>query len=317
MKVLLTGAFGNLGTYTLGELLRQNHDVRAFDLPTTHNVQVARPFGGRVEIAWGDIRDVAAVAEAVVDVDVVIHLAAIIPPASDKDPELSWQVNVDGTRHLLEACRTRRQAPRFFFASSYNLFGRTQKEKPPRRASDPTEITDVYTRAKSAGERMVRESNLEWLVARFASMPMIALREADPIMFEIGLDNRFEVLHPADGALAIVNTLRHPDLWGGKSILVGGGPTCQITYREFLFGVLGAMGIGGLPEAAFSSREYITDWLDSEESRTLLQYQRHSFEDIIDEISRLLGWRRLLMPLARPFLRAKLLKLSPYYKKKG
>ena len=34
MKVLVTGAFGSVGTYVLKELLKQDHQVRCFDIST-------------------------------------------------------------------------------------------------------------------------------------------------------------------------------------------------------------------------------------------------------------------------------------------
>jgi hypothetical protein len=134
-------------------------------------------------------------------------------------------------------------------------------------------------------------------------------------MYKIRLDNRFEVIHPADGALAIVNTLRVEKLWGSQQLLlIGGGPKCQMTYRDYLFTMLKAVGIGSLPEELFSKDEYVTDWLDSKESQRLLRYQRHSFQEIATEISDHLGWKRHLIPIVRRFERKKIIKMSPYYK---
>ncbi len=313
MNVLVTGAFGNVGRYTVAELLRQGYTVRAFDLPTPANRKTARRFEARAEIIWGDIRDAEAVHRAAAGQDVVLHLAAIIPPMSDEDPELARQVNVDGTRHVIAACQAQPTPPRLFFASTFDLFGPTLHLAPPRRADDPIHPTDPYTHHKAEGEQLVRESGLRWLIFRFSDMPLIALREAHPIMYEIGLNTRFETMHPADGALAVVNAIKIPELWTGRLLLVGGGPSCQITYRDFIFGMLEAMGIGALPEEAFTDKPYVTDWLDTEESQRLLRYQRHSFDDIRHEIADLLGWRRFIMPLVRPLVRRQMLALSPYY----
>ena len=79
MRILLTGAFGNVGSNTLATLLERGHQVRCFDVPTKANKRVARRFKQRVEIAWGDLRDPEQVAAAVVDQDVAIHLAFVIP----------------------------------------------------------------------------------------------------------------------------------------------------------------------------------------------------------------------------------------------
>lgn len=75
------------------------------------------------------------------------------------------------------------------------------------------------------------------------------------------------------------------------------------------------MGIGPLPEEAFSKEEYVTDWRDTEEGQSLLQYQRHSFEDIVKEVAACLGWKKYFVPLGRSFARRSILKLSPDYKK--
>lgn len=314
IKVLVTGAFGNLGSYVTRELLRQGYTPRLFDLTTPRNQRLARSLANNAEIVWGDLRDGESLKKVVDGQDVVIHLAAVIPPTSNEQPDLARSVNIDGTRNLISACQTGATSPRFFFASTFDLFGHTQKLSPPRRIGDPVEATDVYTETKLAGENMVRTSSLDWLIFRLSDMPLIALRDPHPIMFEISLDNRFETMHPADAALAIVNALKTPELWGcKKTLLVGGGKTCQITYRDFLGKLLTAMGIGMLPEAAWTKKEYVTDWLDTEESQRLLQYQCHTFDDIVAEVAALLGWRRFFVPLARPFVRRAVLKLSPYW----
>ncbi len=314
-NVLVTGAFGNLGAYVTAELLRQGYTVRCFDVRQPATEAKAARFSGLVEVAWGDIRDAELVNKVVKEQDVIIHLAAIIPPGSDENPALTRAINIDGTRHLITASQAQPKPPRFFYASTFDMFGHTQKLPPPRHADDPVEISDVYTETKAAGEQMVRASGLPWLIFRFSDMPLIALRAAHPIMFEISLDNRMETMHPADGALAVVNAIALPELWSGRLLLVGGGKSCQITYREFFSKILTAMGIGMFPDQAFTKKEYVTDWLDTEESQRWLNYQRHTFDEIVAEIAALLGWKRFFVPLARPFVRRSILKMSPYWKK--
>ena len=84
-------------------------------------------------------------------------------------------------------------------------------------------------------------------------------------------------------ATALANALECDAVWG-KVLLLGGGPTCQTTYGEYLGTMLTAMGIGPLPNEAFTTAEYCTDWLDTEESQRLLQYQRASCDDIVNEV---------------------------------
>ena len=316
MKVLLTGAFGNIGSHTVPELLRQGHQVRCFDLDTPATRRVAQKFQGQVEIVFGDIREPAAVAQAVSGVDAVLHLAALIPPGSDEDPQRAREINVEGTQNLVAACRAQEKKPKLLFSSSLDVFGRTQKRPPPRRVDEPVEATDPYTEHKIAGEKMVRESGLTWCIFRLSDVPIIGLRDPVPIMFEIGLHNRIEAMHPDDAALALASALKTPEAWN-RVLLVGGGPTCQTTYREYLLKLMGAMGMGELPDEAFTKTDYCTDWLDSGEAQRLFGHQRHTFDQIVAEIAACLGWKRMFVPLARPFVRRSLLKMSRYYGKRA
>ena len=323
MRVLVTGAFGNIGASCVRELRRQGHQVRAFGRSSRANRRVAASFGAGVEPRWGDVRDPAAVARAVEGQDVVVHMAYILPPEADDHPELAEAVNVGGTRNVIEAARGQPVPPRVLFASTFDLFGFTQDQPPPRRVSDPVAATDAYTRHKIEGERMVRESGLAWTIFRFADVPPLAMRSPHPIMFRIPLATRFEVLHTDDAGLAVANALSGvggdggdggESVWG-QVWLIGGGPSCQVRYRDYLGRMLDVMGIGRLPDSAFGDQPYSTDWIDTTESEALLRYQRHSFEQIIQGVAATLGWQRRLIPLARPAARWWILRMSPYYAK--
>ncbi len=314
MKVLLTGAFGNVGAHALPELLRREHQVRCFDLDTPANRAVSARFAGRAEVAWGDLREPGQVLAAASGVDAIIHLGALIPPASDEDPGRAEEVNVGGTTHVVAAAKVQPRPPRLLFTSTLDVFGRTQSRPPPRRVGEPIEGNDPYTRHKVACEKIVQESGLTWCIFRLSDVPVMGLRDPHPIMFEIGLHNRIECMHPDDAALALAGALEKEEAWN-RILLVGGGPSCQVTYRDYLWKLLTAMGIGPLPEEAFSGKDYFTDWLDSTEAQRLFGYQRHTFDDIVREIAACLGWRRYFVPLARPIARRVILRMSKYYGK--
>ena len=315
MKILLTGPFGNIGSHAIPELLREGHQVRAFDLDNPATRKVAKDLGKKVEPVWGDVRDARAVARAVEGMDAVLHLAAIIPPGSDEDPASTRAVNVEGTRNVVKASQERSRKPRLLLASTFDVHGHTQSRPPPRRVEDPVVGTDPYTESKIAAEALVRDSGLEWCIFRFVDVPIIGLRDPHPIMFEIGLQNRIESIHADDAATALARALRTPEVWG-RTLFVGGGPSCQLTYREFLTRMLGAMGMEMLPDEAFSDAEYATDWVDSTESQRLLRYQRRSFDDITGDVAKCLGWKKAFVPMATPIVRRKMLEMSPYWKQR-
>lgn len=309
MRVLLTGAFGNVGSHTLPQLIERGHRVRCLDLPSASHRRAARRWRGLAEICWADVTSASAVAEAMDGIEVVIHLAAVIPPESDERPGWARQVNVDGTANVIAACRQR--GSRLLFTSTLDVHGNTVGKEPPRRVDDPLKATDPYTTHKIECEGLVRDSGLEWAIFRLADVPVLGLRPAHPIMYEIGLHNRIEAIHADDAGLAIVNALETPQVWG-RVLFVGGGPSCQLTYGEYLSRMLAAMGIKPLPDKAFSGADYVTDWLDTAESASLLGYQRHSFDDITAEVAASLGWRKPLAALAAPLARRAVLRLSPY-----
>jgi nucleoside-diphosphate-sugar epimerase len=311
VKILLTGAFGNIGGSALPELLRRGHQVRCFVRKHKANERVARRFAEQIEVVWGDVRRREDLELAVQDQEVIIHLAYVLPPESDDDPALAYETNVNGTRNVLEAASKLATAPKILFSSTFDVFGFTQDQPPPRNVSDPVQATDAYTEQKITCEEMVKTSGLQWAIFRFADVPPLVLRRPHPIMFRLPLDTRIEVIHTYDAGLALANAMKCEHVWGTVQ-LIGGGPRCQIYYRDYLGSMLEVMGIGMLPEQAFSSKQYCTDWLDTTESQRLLHYQRYSFEDIIRDLSHLVGYRKYFVPLLRPAIRQWILRMSPY-----
>jgi nucleoside-diphosphate-sugar epimerase len=313
--VLVTGAFGNIGSHTVDALIEGGHRVRAlrFGRPRLSKERRAR-WGRAVEVIDGDLRSGAGLAEAVRGVDVVVHLAFVIPPACLERPAEARRTNVDGTRHLIAAMRDHAPAARLLFASTLDVFGPTAHLPPPRRRDDPVQATDVYTEHKLECEAMVRDSGLRWGILRYADVPPLELRGPVPIMFDIPPGQRIECIHPADAGLATARAAAHEETWG-QVWLIGGGPSCRLLYGEYLARFFAAMELGApMPERAFTTTPYCTDWLDTEESQRLFQYQRASFDEIVRDVAALLGWRRPLARLARPLVRWHMLRMSPYYR---
>jgi UDP-glucose 4-epimerase len=317
MNVLLTGAFGNIGTSTLQELIGQGHRVRCFDLKTRANRKAALTLARRAEVMWGDLRRYDDVVAAVQGQDVVIHLAFIIPKLSltgfesEDHPDWAQEVNVGGTRNLIAAMETQPRPPKLLFASSYHIYGRTHDQPPPRTVDDPVQPIEHYALHKVECEEMIRASGLEWSILRLAASLPIAMK-LDPGMFDIPLDNRMEYVHTRDVGLAFANAVGSPEVWG-KTLLIGGGPRCQYTYGEITQKVLDGMGLGELPEEAFTSIPFPTDWVDTTESQRLLAYQRHTLDDYVQDMQGLLAHRRYLVRAFRPLIRYVLLKQSPHY----
>ena len=315
MNVLVTGAFGNIGSHSVDALVKLGHRVRALAFGTP-DARLTKAWGSKVDVVRGDVTRPETLPGAVRGVDRVVHLAYVIPPACLDKPDEARRVNVDGTRNLLEAVKAHAPAARLLFASSLDVFGRTADRPPPRRVTDPVQATDAYTEQKIVCEGLVRESGLGWAIFRYADVPPLALRQPVPLMFEIPLSQRIETLHPLDAGLVTARGATMEETWG-KVWLVGGGPRCQVTYGDYLAKFMAAMEMGGpLPASAFTTTPYSTDWLDSEETERVFRYQRHGFEDIVRDVAALLGWKRSLARLSQPVVREYMLGMSPYYRKR-
>jgi len=317
VNVLITGGFGNLGTNAMKKLVEKGHQVRLFDLKTSANQKKAGKYKSRfkdkIEVLWGDVRDPDDVAAAVRDQDVAIHLSFIMPPGSDERPEWAREINVGGTQNLLAAMKALPNKPKVIFSSSFTVFGDTQAQDPPRRVTDPVVASDNYTAHKIECEKLCAESGLNWCVMRFGVVPPVSLGGVTPKMFAFPFSSRTEFAHPDDVGLAIANAVSSDQVWG-KILLIGSGKGGQLYYGEFVNRMMEVMGVGKLPEEAFGSEPAYMDWLDTEESQRLLQYQQHTFEDFAQSMSRLLGPARYIMPLVRPIARQWILSKSPYYK---
>ena len=95
---LITGGAGRLGRELCSLLAAKGHMVKAFDLPNA-SWDATEVVGG-IQRIQGDVTEPDTVIKACQGVDVIIHLAALLPPRSEADKEFTMSVNVEGTRNL-------------------------------------------------------------------------------------------------------------------------------------------------------------------------------------------------------------------------
>jgi nucleoside-diphosphate-sugar epimerase len=305
MKVLVTGALGNVGSYTVDTLLEEGHDVVAFDVESPRARKLASRLDTRVHVVWGDITDPASIRAALEGVDAVVHLAGIIPPNVDRAPDLARRINVGGTLSLIEQMESSATAKRLVFASSQGVFGDAQDREPPLRVDTPVSPTDEYGRHKVACEQAIRQSGLKWSILRLAAaMPvrMTGYAYDYGIMFEFSPDARFEFIHPADAGTAFARAVACEQAIG-KILNVGGGEKCRTTHHAFCNELLSGIGMGLLPADAFvrtEVRRFYGDWVDTEESQSLLRYQKRGLTELKADMRKELGVIAPLIRLLRP-----------------
>ena len=246
--------------------------------------------------------------------DVVIHLAFIVDMLrSEENPEWAREINIGGTKTLLDGIKSLSEPCKIIFASSISVFGHTQHLHPPRTPSGPVQPTSIYTHHKVECEELIKKSGLDWSILRVAFAP--ASGKFDPVLFNLELKSRIEFVHPDDVGLSFANAVSSTEIWS-KILLVGGGKGCQLVYGDLIRQLMDVIGIRPLPDDAFAlPPSSPLDWVDSTESQNLLNYQRHSFEDYIRETRASMGPARYLIRLIAPLIRRSMLNQSPFLKR--
>ena len=323
MRILLTGSFGNVGESTLNELLTRGYDVRCFDKVTRHNKKIYKQMKtkGDFEIIWGDIRYQEDVNKIVKEVDCIIHLAAVIPPEADEKPDYAKEVNEGGMRNLVEAVEKIEKKPKIIFTSSLAIYGSKMHLPPPRTVDDEIKplAHDLYAFQKWEMEKILQASSIDWIILRLTAVPSLHMPMKIPsLMFEVPFDQRLEFIHTWDVALACVNAIE-TDL--NHTIMnVAGGEKCRMTGGDYITRLLQAFGVGPIPRECFLIPEheegwFHTDWLYTDDSQKLLNYQRYTLEDFAKEFESRIKLRRTLISLIRPLTKLFLIIRSPYYRK--
>src|SRR5512139_2359046 len=164
--VFVTGSTGSMGGATLRELLdrRDRFDIVTLARPSARNREILAPYlqepGVRIE--WGDLTCYDDVARCMHGVDFVLHAAALISPAADRNPEQAWKINVGSAENIVRAIKAQ-PAPDSIRLVSVGTVAATGDRLPPLhwgRTGDPLQpsVFDMYACSKIAAERVVAES---------------------------------------------------------------------------------------------------------------------------------------------------------------
>ena len=172
------------------------------------------PFAGKVEVVRGDLRDAAAVSAAARGATHVLHLGALgSVPRSIEDPDLSNDVNVNGTLNVLVAARDA-GARRVVFSSSSSVYGANPEI--PKRVGMLTDPISPYAVTKQAAESYTR---VFW---RVYGLETVALR-----YFNVFGENQ----RPDSAYAAVIPKFMHWALHGEPLVIHGDG----LQSRDFTY----------------------------------------------------------------------------------
>jgi UDP-glucose 4-epimerase len=205
MNILVTGATGKVGSRLAKRLAQRGDHVRALVRDP------ARAAGLReagVELAVGDLLDVASLGPAARGVDAVVHCAAFFRGAT---AEQAHAVNDVGTQHLASAARGA-SVKRFIFTSTGLVYGSNGGRR--AREDDVCAPTAAYPVSKLAAERFLFA--IEGLDVRVLRLPFVYgdgdphIQEIVPMMRSCSPTQRMSLGHHADVAQAVARLLDAP-----------------------------------------------------------------------------------------------------------
>jgi len=106
MRIFITGGAGFIGTHLCKKLLELNHDVTVYDnFSNSSKDDFLSTIKQKITLISGDILDDSKLVTGMKDHDIVIHLAAQISVSdSIKNPKFTFDINVNGTQNVLDAC---------------------------------------------------------------------------------------------------------------------------------------------------------------------------------------------------------------------
>lgn len=169
MKIFLTGITGFLGGRVANALLQLDHDVQALIRPANQKgIDHWRRQG--IRVVEGDLERPHIWKHSIDPPDTVIHSAALMSNYEHLPYSKFRSVNVEGTKHVVEAACAKNPQALFIHISTVSVLGPTRSG--PADEETPYETSpSKYSRSKQEAERLIRSlNNINWIILRPAQL---------------------------------------------------------------------------------------------------------------------------------------------------
>ena len=151
MKIIITGGTGFLGKRLCRKLIKNQHEIMSYDIIDGYDILNVE----QLEKSFKDFKP-----------DSIIHLAACSDLNIFRDkPEISYKINVIGTRNILGLCK--KYNSRLLFASTCCCYGNNDTH--PSDETSPTCPTEPYAKSKKESELEILKVGLPHCCMRLAT----------------------------------------------------------------------------------------------------------------------------------------------------
>lgn len=278
-EILITGGAGNFGRTLAQAFKSQGHGLRILDLPSC-DFSLFDDWEN-TRIIPGDILDPGSLKEHLEGADWVFHLAAILPPVSEINREMTFKVNVDGTRSLLDACASLNKVPQVVFASSISVYGDTTGEEGVIGPDHPVKPTDWYAESKVEAENILFTSGLPYVNLRISAIVIPAFLDP-PEPWSFMSDQKIELVTLGD-LVEAMTSLERLEKALNRTLIISGGEKWQMTGESYVNRWCEIMEIP-TEEMIYMDRPGWLNWYDSVQSQDLLEYQNTTPEAFFKDL---------------------------------
>ncbi len=225
MKILLTGGSGYLGKKLIASM---GDNITCLDKTAVAGCSFLE----------GDIRDPSL---DLSDFDLIFHFAAVsAPKLVEKDRDLAWDVNVNGTMNI---CKKMKKVQKIIFMSSAYVYDRKREKHKETEAPDPT---NFYGLTKLSGENLIRyysnEIGFDYVIFRLFNSYSIDQKAGliigdlmkkyreDPVIEVFNPRTKMDMVHVDDVIGILSKSASIPN--GTYNICSGASVTVQDVYDE-------------------------------------------------------------------------------------
>jgi D-erythronate 2-dehydrogenase len=277
MHIVVTGGAGFLGQELIKKILALGAITVDENGPTPVRAITAVDIGPgalidpRITYHSADISD-AAVMPALLkpDTRLVIHLAAVVSGSAEADFDLGMRVNLDGTRHLLQACRAFGTKPRVLFTSSIAVFGGDL----PAVVTDSTTPNPQgsYGIQKLIGEHLVQDFTRKGFIdGRSVRVPTVVVRPGKPNGAASGFASGI-IREPLAGIATVLPVAPSTVMWLASPDAVVGMLLHAIQTEPQLWGLVRSLNLPGL-SATMEQELDALQQVGGPQARALVRYE--------------------------------------------